>query len=153
MRFDSDEVGPGRPPKHSRFKKGESGNPKGRPKGSFNLRTIFERALREKVRIREKGRYKDAKKWEVAMRQLANRAAGGDLPAIRLILIYGPALLDSPSAEDLRELAEFKEMNRRLESMSNEELEARQRELIETREALERHEAKEEKIRARKRKE
>jgi len=37
------------PPEHGRFKKGQSGNPKGRPKGTLNLATVLERTLREKV--------------------------------------------------------------------------------------------------------
>ena len=39
-------VGYGRPPEATRFKPGQSGNPKGRPKGSKNLRTLFAEELR-----------------------------------------------------------------------------------------------------------
>ena len=41
------EIGYGRPPKSRQFKKGRSGNPKGRPKGSLNLKTIVRRELAE----------------------------------------------------------------------------------------------------------
>ena len=49
-------VGYGRPPLHSRFKPGRSGNPKGRAKQSRNLRTIVQQVLREDMPIREGGR-------------------------------------------------------------------------------------------------
>jgi len=39
------EVGYGKPPKSSRWKKGQSGNPKGRPKGSRGLRGDLDREL------------------------------------------------------------------------------------------------------------
>jgi hypothetical protein len=48
-------VGFCRPPESTRFKKGVSGNPKGRPKGSLNVATVFMKTLREKVVINEHG--------------------------------------------------------------------------------------------------
>lgn len=44
-------VGRGRPPMHSRFKKGQSGNPKGRAVGRANNKTLINQALREMVSI------------------------------------------------------------------------------------------------------
>jgi hypothetical protein len=77
------EVGFGKPPKHARFKKGQSGNLKGRPKGTLNLATVLERTLREKVVINVNGRRKVITKLEAAIMQLANKAAAGDGHAIR----------------------------------------------------------------------
>jgi Family of unknown function (DUF5681) len=76
------DVGYGKPPKATRFKKGVSGNPKGRPKGSLNVATVFMKTLREKVVINEHGQRKPVTKLEAALKQLVNKAAGGDLRAI-----------------------------------------------------------------------
>jgi Family of unknown function (DUF5681) len=43
------EVGYGKPPRHTRFKKGQSGNPRGRPNGSKNLSTLLSETLSEPV--------------------------------------------------------------------------------------------------------
>ena len=48
-------VGKGRPPQHTRFRKGQSGNPTGRRKGSLNMATLLERALNERVAVTENG--------------------------------------------------------------------------------------------------
>ena len=80
------QVGYGRPPKATRFKKGRSGNPKGRPKGSFNVTTIFAKTLRERVVINENGRRKTVTKLEAALKQLVNKGANGDTRALRLLL-------------------------------------------------------------------
>ena len=76
-------VGYGKPPKHARFKKGQSGNLKGRPKGTLNLATVLERTLREQVVINENGRRKVITKLEAAITQLVNKAASGDAYAMR----------------------------------------------------------------------
>jgi hypothetical protein len=76
-------VGYGNPPKHTRFKKGRSGNPKGRPKGTLNMATVLERTLRERVVIVENGTRKSVTKLEAALKQLVNQAASGNLAAMR----------------------------------------------------------------------
>lgn len=76
-------VGYRKPPVRTRFKKGESGNPKGRPKGSLNLATVLIRTLREHVVVNEGGHRKTVTKLEAAVKQLANKAASGDLGALR----------------------------------------------------------------------
>jgi len=80
------EVGYGRPPRASQFKPGQSGNPRGRPRGSLNVATILERTLREKLVINEGGRRREITKLEAAVKQLANKAASGDARAIQLLL-------------------------------------------------------------------
>ncbi len=76
-------VGYRSPPAATRFRKGVSGNPQGRPKGSLNVATVLTKALREKVTITEKGRRKTVTKLEAALKQLVNKAAAGDLRALR----------------------------------------------------------------------
>ena len=76
-------VGYGSPPVSSRFKKGQSGNPKGRPKGSLNMANALMKALRERVVINEHGQRKTVTKLEAALKQLVNKAASGDLRALR----------------------------------------------------------------------
>ena len=50
------EVGYGKPPKHSQFKKGRSGNPKGRPKGAKGFVASLKRVLSEETGLRRLGR-------------------------------------------------------------------------------------------------
>jgi Family of unknown function (DUF5681) len=75
-------VGYGQPPETTRFKKGRSGNPKGRPQGSANVATILAKTLREKVVINENGRRRTVTKLQAAVKQLVNKAASGELRAL-----------------------------------------------------------------------
>lgn len=86
------EVGYKKPPKHSQFKKGQSGNPRGRPRGSKNSATLFNEALNEKVVITENGRQRAISKREAMFKQLANSAARGDPKATQTVLRHLPEL-------------------------------------------------------------
>jgi Family of unknown function (DUF5681) len=79
-------VGYGRPPEHTRFKPGRSGNPKGRPKRHCNLRTIVEDILNEQIRIREGERTRDMPRLEALVRTILNRALKGDPRAVNALL-------------------------------------------------------------------
>jgi hypothetical protein len=79
----NNEVGYGNPPLDTRFKKGQSGNARGRPKGQPNLATVLEKALREKVILNENGRRQTVTKLEAAIKQLVNKSAAGDLRALQ----------------------------------------------------------------------
>ena len=89
------EVGFGKPPVSTRFTKGQSGNPHGRPKGKSNLATILNAALHEKVTIVENGRSKQVTKMEAATKQLVNRAASGDMTSYRLLTQLIPGMENS----------------------------------------------------------
>ncbi len=80
---DDYEVGYRKPPTRTRFKKGQSGNPNGRPKGTLNIATVLSRTLREEVVINENGNRKTVTKLEAAVKQLVNKAASGDLKAFQ----------------------------------------------------------------------
>jgi hypothetical protein len=86
------------PPKHTRFTKGRSGNPKGRPKGSQNLATILARAGRQRIKVIENGRTRYITKFEASMLQLVNQAVSGDLKAIHELQLWTIALEDPDQA-------------------------------------------------------
>lgn len=71
-------VGYKRPPVHSRFKPGQSGNPSGRAKGSQNLKTLFNKILKEEVSLREGADVRKVSKAEAIMRGLVIGALKGD---------------------------------------------------------------------------
>jgi hypothetical protein len=89
-------VGFGKPPKGSQFKKGESGNPKGRPKGSQNLATLFEKTIRQKVTITENGRVRVVTKAEAMFLQMVNKAAKGDVKASHEVRYWSQRFDDFP---------------------------------------------------------
>ena len=103
---DPGSVGYGRPPLHSRFKPGQSGNPKGRAKQSRNLRTIVQQVLHENMQIREGGRLRRMSAIEALVRTTLARAFKGDPKAVASLIGimrqsgYGPDR-DEPTVDVL----------------------------------------------------
>ncbi len=86
------EVGFKKPPKQTRFAKGQSGNPSGRPKGSKNLATILMTQAMQLVTVTERGQSRQVTKLEAVMTQLFNKAAVGDFASARLVMQVMPSM-------------------------------------------------------------
>jgi hypothetical protein len=89
------EVGFGKPPKHTRFKPGQSGNPRGRPKGTKNLKTDLMEELGEKILVNEGGQARKLSKQRAVVKTLVNRTLKGDARAANLVLSMMNRLLDT----------------------------------------------------------
>ena len=111
------DVGYGKPPRRSRFRKGVSGNRKGRPKGKRNFATVLAETLEEKTVVNENGVRKTVTKLEAALKQLANKAASGDLVALRQLTALARSVEERPIEPPRKQLSEddFKIMNRVLQ--------------------------------------
>jgi hypothetical protein len=86
--FGDYDVGYGRPPKHTRFRPGQSGNRKGRPKKSKNLDTLILQELDRKVRVTEAGTPKKVSKREAIVLKLVNGGLAGDPRQLEFLLKY-----------------------------------------------------------------
>jgi hypothetical protein len=81
-----DAVGYKKPPRHSQFKAGVSGNAKGRPKGSRNFATVMEQELSTSIEVTENGRRRKISKRHAIVKQTVNRAVTGDAKATSIVL-------------------------------------------------------------------
>lgn len=80
-------VGRGRPPQNSRYKPGQSGNPKGRKKKSRNLRTIVKQVLEEDIKIQVGGRVKRMPAIEALVRTTLAHALKHEPKAVASLTI------------------------------------------------------------------
>jgi hypothetical protein len=100
MAGDDYEVGYRRPPEGTRFKPGQSGNPKGRPKRTQNLRTDLIEELGETIRIREGDREFRVSKQRAILKSLVAKAMKGDTRATTSLVNLCARLLDVADEED-----------------------------------------------------
>jgi hypothetical protein len=89
-------VGYGRPPRHSRFRKGHSGNPSGRPKHRKTLVQELLEELAATVTIDDNGRAAQVPRQTAIARAVVAKAMAGDLRAASLVFAHCVALADDP---------------------------------------------------------
>lgn len=80
------EIGYGKTPAHTRFKPGQSGNPKGRPKGAQNFKTDLKATLEARVKLKGDGKERKISTQAAMLMRLREKALSGDGRALdRLI--------------------------------------------------------------------
>lgn len=82
----AEAVGYGKPPKHSQFQKGKSGNPNGRPKGSKSAASWINEIFDQQITVVKNGKQTKMPIIQAMMIKLAAMAMSGDMKAIAKIL-------------------------------------------------------------------
>lgn len=122
-------VGYKSPPSYSKFKKGKSGNPKGRPKKQNPLPSIgnsdelLAKALSESVTLKVNGKTKKIQKCELVHTQLVNKAIAGDMAAIKWVMEHYhslPSHYKEPEGTIIRITEEDEKMVARFLEMADE---------------------------------
>lgn len=85
---EEDEFGYGKPPKHTRFKPGQSGNPEGRPRGAKGFEAMLKRELDRKIAVTVNGRSTKISRAAAMMKRVVEQGLKGDFKAIRFIAEY-----------------------------------------------------------------
>lgn len=97
-------TGYGKPPKESQFKPGQSGNPKGRPKGAKSLKSVVQKELASKIEIRVQGKKTRTTKLEAAIMKLVNDALSGNAKALSELLKLAAAYMPHNSDQEAASL-------------------------------------------------
>lgn len=90
------DVGYKKPPKGKRFKKGQSGNKKGRPKGVKNIGTLFKKMLNESITIQENGKARKSTMRETIVRRTVIDAAKGNHKARETVFLHAKEPIKDP---------------------------------------------------------
>lgn len=103
------DVGYAKPPKHTQFRKGQSGNPKGRPRRDDSIGGILERTLSRRATITDGGKTKTVSLMEYAIMSSVDKAMKGSVrdleKLIQMISKYVPEA--NTSANDMPEEFRF----------------------------------------------
>jgi hypothetical protein len=76
------EIGYRRPPLSGQFKKGQSGNPKGRPRGTRNFLTLLKKELDQSIVVNENGKKKTITRLQAMVKRIVAGALQGDQKAL-----------------------------------------------------------------------
>ena len=99
------EVGYGKPPKHTQFNKDQSGNPRGRPKGSRNFSKDVKDTLKEPVRLTKGGKRKTVSTQHATLLRLREKALSGDARALDRMIELARTYNDEEIAEEAAKLS------------------------------------------------
>lgn len=102
------EVGYGKPPKSNQFKPGQSGNPRGRSKGTRNLKTDLAEELGETILVQEGGEPRKLSKQRAVVKTLVNRTLKGDVRAANSVISMMMRLLDTGEGSEADETDDLK---------------------------------------------
>ena len=94
------EVGFAKPPKHTRFKKGQSGNPNGRPRKKPDLYLELAEVLHENVTVTVEGQPEKVTVQQALLLRLRDQALKGEIWAEKLLQKVVEAIPDSGSEYD-----------------------------------------------------
>jgi hypothetical protein len=108
---EQDGAGWGRPPKRTQFKKGQSGNPTGRPKKVASFKSDLAAELQERLSISENGRERKISKQRAFCKTLVAAAIKKDIRAVNALLacmrLFGVGVEEPPAAEN----ADFEDLD------------------------------------------
>ena len=92
-------------PDHSRFKKGHSGNPKGRPKGAKGIKTLLAKELKRSITINQDGKTKRIPRSEALAKALVNDALHGRDRPRETVLRYADTIEQDSQQREAKQLA------------------------------------------------
>lgn len=112
------EVGYGRPPRATRFKKGQSGNPSGKRKGTRSLRKELEKFFGTPIAVTDSGKRKQLLPEVILMKKLFSLAAGGDVQAMRAFFAIRKQFGDLDAAALEKAQPDFSEAARKFDEFA-----------------------------------
>ncbi|WNM63153.1 DUF5681 domain-containing protein [Candidatus Nitrospira neomarina] len=106
MSAPDEPVGYKQPPKHHQFKKGQSGNPQGRPRGHRNFASDVQAELQELIRVTEGQKVHTITKQRTLVKRTMEQALKGDLRAIEVMTKwYQRYLAEEGQEEDFTDVS------------------------------------------------
>jgi hypothetical protein len=101
------EIGYGKPPRHTRFQKGQSGNPNGRKRSTQSAYELMERTLSKLVEVTINGRRSKISKRSAIYERFVNMALAADVRAIKLFFDYEHKLRPAQQPQGAQEPVKF----------------------------------------------
>jgi hypothetical protein len=80
-------IGYCRTPVRTRYKPGQSGNPKGRPKRQCNVRTVLQKALEQKITVRERDQTRTVSRLDAVVLKVISGALNGDPKSVNSLIV------------------------------------------------------------------